>query len=432
MNNEEKPMTSRRERRLAQAARADERLGLTPAQSRAEEEARASAEARGDGGPDVLEGSAAPSREAAALQGAPAVRSGKSAARDGGPAVSTETGRIRARRALDVPPDSVRAERTSQVRARDREAHRVLRELAEKEHAAQFPSRRSLRQQTQAPGGEWEVQEQELAPEAGVPPLPQRAPASGDIPAQALPVVPAAPPQEGPGPLPGEAPPSSAPGNGVQAPGRPAPVRRAPVRQAPDGSPVLGPETGSFSRLSHEQIAAAREALKGQAKNQAVPGAGPRGEGDAVDPEVLKQQVAVAEREAILSRRAQARQRLAEETKRDAEATRKAGPAPTSANNLAMVTPLEFMKVPGLPHPVMKPPTTTHVPVVTDRTPEQRGRGRTAASEAAPIAAASAHGLEPLRPQTSRVNRERLFFLSIGALGIVALVVAVLIVLLGR
>ncbi|MEA5455260.1 hypothetical protein SPF06_11060 [Sinomonas sp. JGH33] len=418
MNKEEKPMTSRRERRLAQATRGEERPArLTPAQARAEDEARAEAAAQGEAGQGV-------SGEGLG------VRDGEAAAPGVQAAENTETGRIRARRALDVPPDAVRAERSSQVRARDREAHRVMRELAEKEQAAQFPSRRSLRQQTPESETEGEAPEQSSAPQGGVPPVPQRPPASGDIPAQALPVVPPAPLQEAPSPRLAEATPSSAPSNGAQALGRPVPIRRAPVRQAPDGSPVLGPETGSFSRLSHEQIAAAREALKGQGKHQ--PATGERGEGDAVDPEALKQQVAVAEREAILSRRAQARQRLAEETKRDAEATRKAGPAPTSANNLAMVTPLEFMKVPGLPHPVMKPPTTTHVPVVTDRTPAQRGRGRAAASEAAPVAAASAHGLDPLGPQTSRADRERVLFLSIGALGIVALIVAVLIVLLGR
>jgi hypothetical protein len=195
---------------------------------------------------------------------------------------------------------------------------------------------------------------------------------------------------------------------------------------------VLGPETGSFRALSHEQIAAARELLKAQAKNQAEMLAGQKAENAAVDAEQRKQQVAKAQREAILSRRAQARKRLAEETRRDVEATRKDGPLPTAANNLAMVTPLEYVKVPGIPHPVMKPPTTHHVPVVTDRTPKQRTGAGHVGREAAPVSAVSAHGLEPLAPQPSRADRERIMLLAIGAVGIVALIAAVFIVLLGR
>ncbi len=178
----------------------------------------------------------------------------------------------------------------------------------------------------------------------------------------------------------------------------------------------MGPETGSFSMLSHEQIAAAREQLREETKG---PGQVRRGEPDAVDPETLKQQLAQAERAAILNRRAQTRQRLAEASRRDAETVGKAGTSPTAANNLAMVTPLEYVKVPGLPHPVMRPPTTTHVPVTTG-----------AVREAAPIAAASAHGLEPLGVQTPRGNRERVLMISFGLFGLVALIAAIVIVVL--
>lgn len=375
-------MTSRRERRLAQAARGEENLsGLTPAQARAEAEARAQAEAQ-------AASAAAQSRRQ-----------------------ESEASRARSRRALDAPVDAVHAERTSQARARDREAHRLLRELAEKEQAASFPSRRSLRQQNEPA----ESRETDRAPRP-----------VGDVPAESLPIVSPAQPEV---PRRPSLPPSSA-----GAPFRePTPTMPVKIPKNPAGEPVLGPETGSFRALSHEQIAAARELLKAQAKTQAEMLAEPKASGTTVDAEQRKQQVARAEREAVLSRRAQARQRLAEETRRDVEATRKAGPAPTAADNLAMVTPLEYVKIPGIPHPVMKPPTTHHVPVVTDRTPKQRsGSGQAVAHEAAPVSARFAHGLEPLGVQSSRADRERIVLLGIGAIGIVALIVAVLIVLLGR
>ena len=309
-----------------------------------------------------------------------------------------------------------------------------MRELAEKEQAARFPSRREMREQGQdTPSASAERPQAAQGPAS--PPRPAAAPQgrstqgpatqqrpdspSSDIPAGSLPVV---PPHGGEQQRQAGAPSSSVPFR------EPTPTAPFKIPQNPAGEPVLGPETGSFRRLSHEQIAAARELLRAQAKGEAEARSGRRS-GAPVDPETRKQQVAKAEREAVLSRRAQARQRLAEETRRETEAPRKT--APTSANNLAMVTPLEYVKVPGIPHPVMKPPSTHHVPVVTDRTPRQRAAG-VAAREAAPIAAQSAHGLDPLEPQKSRVDRERILLLGIGAIGIVALIAAVLIVLLGK
>jgi hypothetical protein len=272
----------------------------------------------------------------------------------------------------------------------------------EKEQAASFPSRRALRQQAEQ---------------------------SADVPAAPLPVVPSA--SVPPAPVNAPRPPSRPPSSGVPF-REPTPTAPVKIPKNPAGEPVLGPETGSFRALSHEQIAAARELLRAQAKNQAEMLAGQKASPSEADPEQRKENVAKAEREAVLSRRAQARQRLAEETRRDVEATRKSGPAPTAANNLAMVTPLEYVKVPGIPHPVMKPPTTHHVPVVTDRTPKKRRGSPAARQEAAPVSAVSAHGLEPLGPQAARTDRERIVLLGIGAIGIVALIVAVLIVLLGR
>jgi hypothetical protein len=87
-----------------------------------------------------------------------------------------------------------------------------------------------------------------------------------------------------------------------------------------------------------------------------------------VDLEVLAQQRALAERAAILNQRARAKERLAQASAN----TRPSTNDPTTAHNLAMVTPLEFIRVPGVDQPVMRPPGTSYVPVVTRQTPRSR------------------------------------------------------------
>lgn len=76
----------------------------------------------------------------------------------------------------------------------------------------------------------------------------------------------------------------------------------------------------------------------------------------------LAEEKAAAEREAILKQRAEARERLAQESAK----SKKPQSDPTATNNLAMVTPLEFVEVPGADRPVLRPPSTTHVPIVTN------------------------------------------------------------------
>ena len=131
--------------------------------------------------------------------------------------------------------------------------------------------------------------------------------------------------------------------------------------------------------MTVEQALAARELLAEQAKNQVakmehIAATDP----DAVDPAVLAEQIALAERAAILNRRAAAKQKLAEQNSQPAAPRND----PTTANNLAMVTPLEFEKVPGVERPVMKRPATSYVPVVTNPGP-RRGH----ATETRPAAA---------------------------------------------
>ena len=438
MSNDETPITSRRQRRRAQAQLSEtgQEQQLTPAQAEAEAKAKAEAEERVARA--RAEGLAAAHEAAAGV-----ARPGRTR--------SQEATAGRARRALDAPVDGseAQAERSSQARARDRATHRALRELHEKEQAAQtaaqtagLPSRRALRQQGDTGRIPMTGEQPHPAPETAQP-LPGRpdgqqgtsrqatpqeapardesAPAAGPIPV----VPPAAGGPAGAGALPRVGPP-------------PPPARPGVVANGLTVVPALGPETGSFRKLSHEQIAAAREMLKEQAKNQAAMIEAQRSGDTDVDPEVLAQQVAMAERAAVLNRRARAKQRLAEESKRESTGAPRQAPTPSSTDNLAMVTPLEFMRVPGVPHPVMKPPSTTHVPLATGRVTKQPVRTQAQETvpgpEAAPVSARSAHGLDPLgsaEAGAGRAERERLILLGIGALGVLALIVAVIMTVLG-
>ncbi|HYH75909.1 MAG TPA: hypothetical protein VD841_00170 [Arthrobacter sp.] len=57
-----------------------------------------------------------------------------------------------------------------------------------------------------------------------------------------------------------------------------------------------------------------------------------------------------------------------------------------------MVTPLEFVQVPGVDRPVMKPPATSYVPVQTQPGPKVRpgGKGRRPSTPSKPLASTSA------------------------------------------
>jgi hypothetical protein len=382
-----------------------------------------------------------------------------------GPGEPTEaeiTGRNR--RVADAPVDSVRAdsvpagtERSSQVRARDRAALRTIKELAEKEgQLAQGgpPTRRQLRLLELATETAPATQANTIVPVSPrtratpvVPPA-QKDPASKDA-GQKAPVVSA------------------------------GPVPKAP---AADGA---GPGGKTPEGMTVEQALAARELLAEQAKNQVakmehIAATDP----DAVDPAVLAEQIALAERAAVLNRRAAAKQKLAEQNSQPAVPRND----PTTANNLAMVTPLEFEKVPGVERPVMKRPATSYVPVVTNPGPRvdaprkpglrrpgvgrQRAAGPAAGSAAGragvlaraeaaakagtarpassaanssgetderlvggePVAANSAYGLEPLDAATAglgRARRLRLLQLGVLALGIVALIAGITLIVTG-
>ncbi|MFF2317436.1 hypothetical protein ACFVTE_14350 [Arthrobacter sp. NPDC058097] len=364
-----------------------------------------------------------------------------------------DTGRVRrvAPGPVDSPAAGSAAERSSQIRARDRAALRTIKELAEKEEQLSGggpPTRRQLRL----------MQLKEQAVTSAMPVVP---PADGDAstgkssasasdsssgtagkPALAAGSKPATSPATGPGPR----------------PATPA------GDELPDGMTV-------------EQALEARALLAEQAKNQIakmehIAATDP----EAVDPEILAQQIALAERAAVLNKRAMAKQKLAEQNTPQQGGQN----GPSTASNLAMVTPLEFEQVPGVDRPVMKRPATSHVPVVTNPGPRVPARGNRAAkasrsgapstgrsrviarAEAAarsaaappagtrqnawtdesgedvttlpPVSAKSAYGLEPLDAATAglaRANRLKLIQLGVVALGAIALVAGVIMIISG-
>ena len=226
--------------------------------------------------------------------------------------------------------------------------------------------------------------------------------------------------------------------------------------------------------MSVEQALAARQALEGQARNHvAAMEALAADDPHAVDLELLAQQKALAERAKVLNRRTEAIRKLSQEN----EERKPSASDPTTAHNLAMVTPLEFVKVPGMEYPVMKAPPTSHVPIITSATPRVEAESPEARSmpvvpanapaqkpaaaprrapsapadvrhsrilaradalvnapteEAArPVGARSAFGLDPLDVMTAglgRTRRLRFAVFGVAGLGTLALIVGVLMI----
>ncbi|XAS69511.1 hypothetical protein V3C33_09810 [Micrococcaceae bacterium Sec5.7] len=375
---------------------------------------------------------------------------------DEAPGPVESTGRIRhvAAGPVDSVPAISAAERSSQIRARDRAALRAIKELAEKEEqlsAGGPPTRRQLRLQ--------QLQEQAVT--------------------SAIPVV-----------SPAKVRPAAVlPAAGSASAAQPAPRPREletpnPPMQPSGGADCRGLPSDSVEELPHgmtvDQALAARSLIAEQARNQLakmehIASHDP----EAVDPEILAQQIALAERAAVLNRRAMAKQKLAEQNSQPPLQRQD----PSAASNLAMVTPLEFVQVPGVDRPVMKPPATSYLPLVTSPGPRLKphraagprpssasrlagagpltGRSRvlaraeaaakaatlaesSAAGERAPgsgedltelrVAAKAAYGLEPLDAVTAglgRAQRIRLLQLGVLALGIVALIAGITMIISG-
>ncbi|WP_449373006.1 hypothetical protein [Arthrobacter psychrolactophilus] len=292
-------------------------------------------------------------------------------------------------------PHAHRAERQSQTRARDRAALRAYKELIDPPGLSPLPSRRTIRQSQL---------DAERAPVTAVNPVvPAKTPTPAPkTPVAAEPVVAQQPVAASPAPV--TTPPtrvgrraaavranrglpvsqsvaSSAPRptpEPTPVPAAEAPAVLTPADETPAAEPVApAAAPDAVAPAVPEEAAPAEEAAADPAANYPpLPGLVSGGSyypvsagspAPVVAPSteelrILAAQRAEAERAAILAERAQARERLAQESAKN----RRPASDPTATNNLAMVTPLDFIEVPGADRPILRQPTTTHVPIVAN------------------------------------------------------------------
>jgi hypothetical protein len=367
----------------------------------------------------------------------------------------------RSRRAADAPVDAESAapERVSLARARDRQALRTYRALAEHSLPSDatsydaMPTRRQLRLQQQEAQAARAAAAAGGSDDGGSAPTAQADPAgTGPAAAGATPAAAAqARLQAGPQPAdqPMDQPVDQSPGLPAAREGGRRDRRR---RLGPEEAPGQGgpDQPGAGPDLSVEQALAARQEIVGQAVDQVAMIEGRKGNDPfAVDLGILAQQKALAERAAVLNSRAQKMQQLSEENSQ----RRPQANDPTTAHNLSIVAQPEYVKVPGVDRPVLKAPTTSHIPVIRPAAPaapggpaaprsrvlEQaetiaRNHGRPTADGATPVRARSAHGLDPLDAMTAglaRVRRMKYLQFSILGLGVLALLAGILMIVSG-
>lgn len=282
-------------------------------------------------------------------------------------------------------PHAHRVERQSQTRARDRAALRAYKELIDPPGLSPLPSRRTIRQSQL---------DAERAPVTAVNPVvPAKTPTPAPkTPLAAEPVVAQQPVEASPAPDTAQPTRVGRRAAAVRANrGLPVsqPVASAAPRPTPEPTPVPAAEAPAVLAPADEAPAAPAAALNAvapaapeevvadpAATHPPLPGlvaggsyypvsAGPPAAAVAPSTEelrILAAQRAEAERAAILAERAQARERLAQESAKN----RRPASDPTATNNLAMVTPLDFIEVPGADRPILRQPTTTHVPIVAN------------------------------------------------------------------
>lgn len=184
-----------------------------------------------------------------------------------------------------------------------------------------------------------------------------------------------------------------------------------------DGPSAGAPVPRGIQDMALEEALVARRALGADVGEHAVAllASGTDGPFD-VDPAVLAQQKALAERASIMNSRARRMQELSEQNQQRE-------PVPndsTAPHNLSILAPPEFVRGPGGAQAFLRALTTFHVLVVVSRpeqpfvpptAPEGSGTGARPASDAGaayePIQARIAFGLQPLDAMTSGLRRRR-------------------------
>ncbi len=297
-----------------------------------------------------------------------------------------------------TPPPSDASEgteRSSQARARDREAHRAYRALTEAipvvpAEQAQ-PTRRQLRRQQlereQGPQAE-ALSRPPVAAPTSRPARPASA-AAGEAPAKDRPLqAPQADAQYRPNRPPIEG------GRRERRRRSTGAAAGAAEPQTTDEAalPEAATEAVDAGKMTVEQALVARELLMGQAKNlatmmEARKDQDPR----TVDLEILAQQKALAERAAVLNRRAADKQRLSQENQQRRQT---AGPGDIAS------APMEFVRLPGSDKHVLRPSPTSNVPLVSNA-PEQAADSRTGVP-VRPVAPA-----QPLAPKRSEAPQRK-------------------------
>ncbi|WP_156135134.1 hypothetical protein [Arthrobacter sp. L77] len=218
---------------------------------------------------------------------------------------------------------------------------------------------------------------------------------------------------------------------GIAGPGAPAPGDTA------DGA--AAPPSSRGEDMSVEEALAARQSIGDDASEHL---AGLRAAGTenpfVVDPGVLAQQKALADRAAALNSRARRPQEPSEQNQQ-----RTPPPIdPTAAHNLSIIAPPVLVRVPGSAQSVLRAPATTHIPIVLPRpepsaalpvrTGESDSRGLEGPDLRAstqPIGARDAFGLDPLDAMTAglgRLRRMRYLQYSLLVVGATALATGII------
>ena len=204
--------------------------------------------------------------------------------------------------------------------------------------------------------------------------------------------------------------------------------------QRPDGmkAPLPGGRRDRRRRQSEARQSIDKDADGHLAGLQAAGTDGPF----VVDPAVLAQQKALAARAAALNSRARRMQEPSEQNRQHTPLPND----PTAAHNLSIVTPPEFVQVPGSARSVLRAPATSHIPVVLPRRvhpasvpPSQvQGSGSAGSPDPGvtePVGARDAFGLDPLDAMTAglgRLRRVRYLQYSLLVVGATALATGII------